>query len=135
MRILHIDDDRHLRESLADYFRWVENWEVYGASGPREALAELTAQAARFDVILLDIMMPPDETVEAAMTSNGFDTGLLLLEKVRAVCSPCPPVLILSGRQDLQFVVDTGDVAGYLRKTQTPEEIVEVIKSVGRGTR
>lgn len=127
MKLLFVDDDHRLRESLADYFRWVEGWEVIGAATPRAAWAEVQKPGARFDVILLDIMMPPDGPIPPEKSGNGLDTGLVLLDLLTEMGHR---VVILSARQDLHFTVADGRASAYLRKTQTPEEIVEAIQSV-----
>lgn len=132
MKILLVDDDRRLRASLADYFDLVEGWEVAQASSPTEALSALREPGRHFDAVLLDIMMPPDETVLPAKTKNGNDTGLALLDMIAALGALRPKVIILTARQDLNWVVEQGKAAGYVRKTQTPEEIVEAVKAVVR---
>lgn len=56
-RILLVDDERDSRERLARELR-SQGHEVTEAAGGREALARIAENPARFDAVLLDVVMP-----------------------------------------------------------------------------
>jgi DNA-binding response OmpR family regulator len=64
--ILVVEDEEHLRTMLAEHLE-DEGYTVHTAANGHEALA--VAQSRRFDVILLDVMMPG---------LNGFDVCTVL---------------------------------------------------------
>jgi DNA-binding response OmpR family regulator len=133
MKILLVEDDRRLSDTLGDYFEYVEGWEVLRSFSPGEALDTLKSKLTEIDVVVLDIMMPPDETIDDKKSDYGQDTGILLLEKLEPFTKAKIPVVVLSARQDLAWLKEEGKVQEYLQKTLTPEEIGEGIRQFERG--
>lgn len=85
MRILVIDDDPHLLK-LARHALEHAGAEVVATADPRTAVDE--ARSARFDAVLLDVIMPE------------FD-GFQLLERLRqAIPADLPPVIVMSAASD-----------------------------------
>jgi DNA-binding response OmpR family regulator len=130
MKILLVEDDRQLSASLGDFFEYVEGWQVIRAYRPDSALKALEKDRADIDLIVLDIMMPPDDAVENKKSDYGQNTGILLLEKLRPLTGDKIPIVVLSARQDLNWLKSEGKVQEYLQKTLTPEEIVEGIQRI-----
>lgn len=128
MRILYIEDDRWLSETLGEFFEYTEGWEVVRAFGPGEAIEALERDSRRFDAIVLDIMMPPDHVASDERSNYGQDTGILLLDKLDRMLEGVIPVVVLSARQNLEWLEDTGRVDAYLRKTLSPEDIMQGIR-------
>jgi DNA-binding response OmpR family regulator len=128
MKILLIEDDHRLSQTLGDYFEYIEGWEIVRAYRPAQALRELSERLVEIDVIVLDIMMPPDQAIDDKKSDYGQDTGILLLEKLELVAGGRVPVVVLSARQDLGWLKEQGRVKEYLQKTLTPEEIGEGIR-------
>ena len=92
-RILVVDDEQHVRTSLACWFR-EEGYEVDTAAGGREALAELARSGA--DILLVDIKMPgmdglelqrrarelaPDATVIIMTAYAAVETAVLAMKE------------------------------------------------------
>jgi CheY-like chemotaxis protein len=109
-RVLVVDDDREIRELLAELLS-TEGYEVSTAGDGHRALVE--ARAARPDVILLDLMMP---------IMNGWEFREAQLKDLQLAGVP---VVIVSA-----FDVKL-DVAAVLRK---PFQIEEVLATVQRLT-
>jgi two-component system response regulator MprA len=84
MRILVVDDDRAVRESLERALR-LEGYEVELAAGGREALARV-AQGSP-DAIILDVMMPQVDGLEVCRRLRGVadNTPVLMLTARDAV--------------------------------------------------
>jgi CheY-like chemotaxis protein len=132
MTLLFIDDDRRLNDELGEYFSLVAGWEVLHAYGSEEALQMVEGKPVGLQLIVLDIMMPPAGVVDEIQSDFGHSTGILLLEKLRARAGKDLPIVVLSARQDLGWLLQEGLVEGYLQKTLTPDEIVEEILAVMR---
>jgi two-component system, OmpR family, phosphate regulon response regulator OmpR len=107
--ILLVDDDRRIRELLAEYLK-SNGFLVTPASNAAEARRALDGLA--FDMIVLDIMMPGE---------NGFALATSLRAAGNAV-----PILMLSARSDtsdrIQGLATGSD--DYLGKPFEPEELL-----------
>lgn len=107
--ILLVDDDRRIRELLAEYLKG-NGFLVTPASNAAEARRALEGLA--FDMIVLDIMMPGE---------NGFALATALRAAGNTV-----PILMLSARSDtsdrIQGLATGSD--DYLGKPFEPEELL-----------
>src|ERR1051325_4179163 len=89
-RILLVDDERSIRESLGKILR-AENYDAVPAENGGEAIENLGA--GRIDLVLLDLNMPVE---------NGWAT-LAWLAKV----NPLLPVVIITGRANQRALAET----------------------------
>ena len=87
-RILVVDDDRAFLSIVTDTLREAGHY-VDSTTDPAEALRRV--EGGRYDVALLDLVIPPT-------------TGLELGDKVK-VASPDTEVLILTGHADLDSAI------------------------------
>ena len=112
-RVLVADDDDSIRRLLITLVRR-ENLEVDAAADGQEAIALLKQK--RYDVILLDLMMP---------RVDGFG----VVEYLRThTTEPKPVVLVITAYADQTFKeVDSDIVAGVIRK---PFEVFEIAQLV-----
>lgn len=115
-RVLLVDDDRELCQMLTEYLE-AEHFEVKSVYDGGDALAEL--QAGRFEILILDVMLP---------TVGGFD----VLRKLGA--SHDTPILMLTARGD-----DVDRIVGlelgaddYLSKPFNPRELVARMRAILR---
>ncbi|MDT8326114.1 MAG: response regulator transcription factor [Roseovarius sp.] len=115
MKTLLIADDHDLvRETIAEFLRAQDDFEVHAANSLGAALDCYAAQGP-FDLVLLDFMMP------------GMDglSGLAKM-KARAIC----PVAILSGTAppDVARRALRSGAAGFLPKTLDPQSLVSAVR-------
>ncbi len=107
VRVLLVEDDQDLRESLEEFLR-LEGFEVVGAANGLDALLHLRTTLALPDVILLDVDMPVMDgrefravqrrdpvagMVPVVVLSSAIPEGL---EAVAALEKPCRPELLTS---------------------------------------
>ncbi len=120
-RILLVEDHRDLAETIVDFLQTLGGIVDYAADG----LSGLhLASKQRFDVILLDVMLP------------GID-GLELARKLREQHSSSVPILMITARDELNDKL-AGFEAGvddYLVKPFDLPELVARIHSLVRRTR
>ncbi len=83
MKVLLVEDDRHIREGLFAVLS-AEGYETITAADGREALDRFAAEAPQF--VLLDIMMP---------AMNGYD----VCKRLRAA-SPDLPIIFISAKSE-----------------------------------
>jgi DNA-binding NtrC family response regulator len=112
-RILIVDDERHVRESLAAWFR-EEGYRVETAASGREALAELTRNGA--DILLIDIKMP------------GMD-GLELQRHAREL-APDATTIIMTAYAAVETAVQAMKEGAYdyIVKPFDPEELTRLVR-------
>ena len=120
LRVLLCDDHLVVRKGLARLLSGYDAVEIVGeASDGAEAVA--AAGALRPDVVLMDLVMPNVDGVEATRR---------IVEQV-----PGTRVLVLTSFSEgdqIRAAIDAG-AAGYALKDAAPEELVRAIESVSRG--
>ena len=122
IRVLLADDHRLFRAGIRALLQTVADFEVIAEAGDgREALGLVAAHHP--DVVLLDIMMPE---------LNGLDAAARL-----ARASPRARVIVLSMNADPDSVLRAlrAGAVGYLVKTADPAELELAIRAVMRGER
>jgi two-component system, OmpR family, response regulator len=119
--ILVVDDDREIRQMVADYLH-KNGLKVSMAADGREMRATLETSA--IDLIVLDLMMPGED-------------GLVLARNLRAGKHRAIPILMLTARDD-----ETDRIIGlemgaddYVVKPFSPRELLARINAVIRRTR
>ena len=114
VRILVIDDDRHMRTACSRVLSKA-GWQVVCAENGEQGLKELRSCTSRIDVILLDQLMPG---------MNGMD----VLARIHAI-TPDLPVVIMTGsatEEDAHDIKRQG-ACDCLAKPFTPEQLRDVI--------
>lgn len=116
LKILIIEDDITIVKALSEILK-SENFLPFHALSVKEA--EKMTEENRFDLILLDILLPD---------GNGFS----LCKKIKSICDT--PVIFLTASSD-EFSVVTGLDMGaddYIEKPYRPRELISRIKTVLR---
>lgn len=120
MKILLVDDHQMVRLGLKSYLELQEDIAevseaVNGKEGVEQALAD------RPDVIIMDIVMPE---------MNGIEATLAILKEW-----PEAKILILTSYLDNEKIYPVLDAGahGYMLKTSSTEEILRAVKKVAKG--
>jgi OmpR family response regulator RpaB len=115
-RILLIDDDAHLGEPLAAFFRRFD-FELVQATRPSEGLARL--REGGFDAVVLDVMLPEQD-------------GFAVCRAIRAKSNV--PIVMLTARGEVMDRVVGLELGAddYLPKPFEPRELVARITTVLR---
>src|SRR2546428_617926 len=120
IRILVADDEREVREALADLINEEPNLQLVGMAGDADEAIEL-ADAARPDVVVLDVAMPKGGGPKAA-------------REIR-IRHPGTRLLALSAHEDgasVRAMLGEG-AEGYLVKGAPVEDILEAIHRSAQG--
>jgi NarL family two-component system response regulator LiaR len=120
IRVLIADDHPVVRQGLRTFLELQDELEIVGeAADGAEAVARVEELVP--DVVLMDLMMPGVDGIEAT-------------RRIRAV-SPATKVLALTSFADDQMVFPAvkAGAAGYLLKDVQPQELVAAIRAVHRG--
>ena len=120
MKILLVDDHQMVRLGLKSYLELQDDIAevseaVHGKEGVEQALA------SRPDVIIMDIVMPE---------MNGIEATLSILKEW-----PEAKILILTSYLDNEKIYPVLDAGahGYMLKTSSAEEILRAVKKVAKG--
>jgi len=120
IRVLITDDHSIVRKGIRALLATESDIEVVGEAGDgAEAAAQ--AQALRPDVILMDLMMPKMDGIEATRQILAQQPGMRIL------------VLTSFAADDKVFPAIKAGALGYLLKDTGPEELVRAIHQVHRG--
>jgi CheY-like chemotaxis protein len=113
-RVLVVDDDRDIRETLVEVLQ--ENgFEAVGASDGVEALEHLRAPEDRWGVVLLDLMMP------------NMDGRTFRGEQLRDPALSPIPVIVISATADLEQTSEELQVAAHVTKPIPLEVLVQMV--------
>ena len=118
-RILIVDDHPLTRDALASLLTQ-QGFDVVGdAASGEEAI--VAARGSQPDLVLLDLTMP------------GMD-GLTALPRIREEAPDCEVVVLTASdaEENLLGAIRAG-AAGYLLKTESPEQITTFLRGVARG--
>ena len=120
IRILLVDDHAILRKGIRALLSTEADIEVVGEAGDGvEALAQ--AEALRPDVILMDLVMPNMDGIEATRQVTTRQPGARIL------------VLTSFVADDKVFPAIKAGALGYILKDSGPDELVRAIRQVYRG--
>ena len=119
VRVLLVDDHDLLRRGIRTMLE-SEGIEVTGEASDGTKVLEMVEEDLP-DVVLIDVIMP---------NKDGIETTRELKDRF-----PKVGVVVLSGHDDLQFVVDAlkAGASGYLLKTAELDEVVSTVKAVAAG--
>ncbi len=120
IRILIADDHTIVRKGLKVLLATEKDMEVVGEAEDGQEAVEKAA-ALKPDVILMDLVMPRMDGIEATRTITAR--------------SPCPRILVLTSfaADDKVFPAVKAGALGYLLKDSSPEQLLEAIRQVHRG--
>lgn len=120
MKILLVDDHQMVRLGLKSYLELQDDIaEVSEAVNGKEGVEK--ALASRPDVIIMDIVMPE---------TNGIEATMAILKEW-----PEAKILILTSYLDNEKIYPVLDAGahGYMLKTSSAEEILRAVKKVAKG--
>ncbi len=115
--VLIVDDDPGIRPLLSAVCTRI-GYECHTASDGVEAVEQI--QTRRFDLVLLDLMMP---------RKNGYE----VIEFLRTLAEP-PKVIVLTaqGQRQTSTIVPDGMIGAVLHKPFDLEALVAVIKQMAK---
>lgn len=123
IHILIVDDHPLVREGLQAVVALEPDMMVVGEAVDGQAAVQQAAQL-RPDVILMDLLMPE-------MSGGEAIAAILARQKVDA-----PKILVLTSVDDIAILRETiqAGASGCVSKNAPPDELVEAIRSVYRGS-
>ncbi|HNT24069.1 MAG TPA: response regulator transcription factor [Anaerolineales bacterium] len=120
IRVLVVDDHAIVRKGVVALMATEPSIQVVGeASNGVDALAK--AEALRPDVILMDLVMPELDGIEAIRQITSAQLGARIL------------VLTSFAADDKVFPALKAGALGYLLKDSNPDDLIEAIRQVYRG--
>lgn len=118
LRIVIVDADERLRESLTGLLAIGERLAVVGSAGHTDAAFALI-EAARPDVVVVDPRLP------------DADAGTAFIARIRAAF-PEIRILAMGWSDTLESVARGCGADGFLRKTFRPIDLIDAVVAGGR---
>lgn len=120
IKVILVDDHAIVRKGIRALLATESDIEVVGeASDGQEAI--ILADSIKPDVILMDLVMPGVNGVDAIRQIKANDSGARIL------------VLTSFGTDDKVFPALKAGALGYLMKDSNPQELIEAIRQVQQG--
>lgn len=134
VRILFIDDEPHFNESHAEALRDAD-FEVVCEASAANALKRLNSND-NFDLIILDLLMPPNGEDIQNGTSDPRETGVKVHRQIRSSGNIDVPIIFLSVIRDPRITdrvkeleIRYGHTPKILRKPILPSEVVASVRT------
>jgi CheY-like chemotaxis protein len=130
-RVLYIDDEANT-EKMASKFEIMkdEGIEVIPVTRIQEVLPKLEELRGSIDLLIMDIIMPPEDYYSLDETDGGTTTGLRLIEDIRREYEKLPIIIVsvrrLRRSEELEVKYN---IADFLEK---PVSAFSLIKSIRR---
>ena len=120
MRVLIVDDDTLIRDSLKMLLEMEEDFQVVGLAANGQEALEL-CQRVLPDLVLMDIRMPVMD-------------GVVGTKRLKALY-PQVRVVILTTFRDEEYIKEAlkNGAEGYILKSQPADSIIESLRAVGKG--
>jgi len=120
LRIMIVDDHRMVREGLRMALEVEEDMEVVGEAGEGSEAVE-KAQELKPDVILMDVMMPGMNGIDACQEIRNLlpQTGVVMLTA--------------SGDEESVTASLVAGAQGYVLKAAGRDELLRALRAVGKG--
>ena len=120
IRVVIVDDHQVVRQGLRTFLDLQDDIAVVGEAGDGATALQVVAQLVP-DVVLMDIMMPQLDGIEATRCIKEAHPGVGVI----ALTS-------FAGDDQVLPVLEAG-ASSYLLKDVTPEDLVEAVRAVHRG--
>jgi DNA-binding NarL/FixJ family response regulator len=117
LRVLVVDADDRVRESLAGLLAIGDRVLVVGTAGQASLALELVASESP-DVVVVDPRLPE------------VDGGIAFIGRLRSI-APDVRILAMSWSDTLEHAAMNGGADGFVRKTFRPNELVAAIVAAG----
>lgn len=129
IKILYVDDEADT-EKMASKFDIMRSMgvEAIPVTHVDAVLPKLKELGDEIKLLVLDIIMPPEEVYSLDETSGGTSTGLRLLKDIRSSYKTLP-ILIVSvrGQGDIEKQYDVED---YLEKPVSAYKVAHTVKRI-----
>lgn len=122
IRVLLVDDQAMVRAGLRMVLSAEDDIEVVGEAADGAEALRLVQGRRAVDVVLMDVRMPGMDGLEAARRLRALDE---------------PPGILMLTTFDEHDIVDAAlgaDVAGFLLKASSPEQLVDAVRAVADGS-
>jgi two-component system nitrogen regulation response regulator GlnG len=132
INVIYIDDESDTEKMSSKFDIMLDSGiVVVKVAKVQDALPTLDAHCDTVDLVVLDIIMPPEGFYSLADTNGGTTTGLRLLKDIRRAYPELPIIIVSVNRTETaEVMAEEYGVADYLDKPIEAFEIAAVIVKV-----
>ena len=129
-KILYLEDEEGLVQFLPLVLK-EKGLEVISTLSIKDALQKLASED--FDAVLLDIMMPPTEDMDAETLDYGRETGIEVARRMKRI-KPKTPIIAFTVITDSKLLekIRKAGIATVLNKPAEIDQIVQALDQVSR---
>ena len=120
IRVMLVDDHEIMRDGLREVLERSGNFEVVGQAGDGDAAVKI-ALDIKPDVIIMDVMMPLKDGIEACREITE------MLPETRVL------ILTASSEEDAVMEAVAAGATGYLQKYSGKEQLLRTVRDVANG--
>jgi CheY-like chemotaxis protein len=136
IKVLYVDDEADT-QTMASKFDLMRHRgiDVIKVTRVAEVLKEIEKHQSEIKLLVLDIIMPPEDKYSLEETNRGTDTGIRVLQDIRERYKTLP-ILIVSIRrtQGLEKIGEEYGVADILEKPVSAHQVANTIKRIVAGS-
>ncbi|UCC31299.1 MAG: hypothetical protein JSU86_03300 [Phycisphaerales bacterium] len=144
MRILFVDDELSPgADEPSGHYMWYytralreAGFVLEEASSVDQALAILSKSPTHFDLAILDVLMPPGESLDPEGAGYGMRTGVVLADRIRDIAPVLPLVVLTNVCSDtvLKAFQEKPNVSVVINKVDcTPFQLVDRLRAMHNG--
>lgn len=130
-KVLYIDDEAD-SEKMASKFELLrsENIDLIPLTRVKDVLPTLSSFEDSIGLVVLDIIMPPEDSYSLEETDGGTTTGVRLLEDIRSRFQHIPIIIVSVRRHNFVDEVEARhNIHAYLQKPISAYTLAKAIKS------
>jgi CheY-like chemotaxis protein len=126
VRILVVEDDDAMRRIICRVLS-----SRYDVTMARDGLEAIAKNTEKFDLVLMDVMMP---TMSGELAFAAMDTGI---QNGDLASGQAPPTLVISAlsadSNKVRKLLEEDSVVGYVQKPFSGKELLEVVDKIVAG--
>lgn len=130
--VLYVDDEAET-EKMASKFEIMRKMDIEVITVARvpKVMKKLEEVQDKINLLVLDIIMPPEEEYSVEDTSGGISTGLRLLQDIRSKYKTLPILIVsIRGVREFDNIKKVYNVAGILEKPVSAYHVAIAIKGI-----
>lgn len=131
-KVIYIDDEVTTEKMLSRFeILASQGIEIIQVDNIYDALPIIRKNISTVGLIILDIIMPPEDYYTLEETNGGSTTGLRLLKDIRIEFATIPVMIVsIRRRKVIDDLVKEFNVVEYLEKPISTAEIAKSIKRI-----
>jgi DNA-binding response OmpR family regulator len=131
--IFYVEDDLMVADLWAFEMR-EEGYNVIIMRTPDELLDKLVSIPTDLTAIIVDMMLPLGDSIDASESEAGLRTGFVLIKKIRDIFKKqgrtCVPILAITIRSDYKDELEGMGVPIVSKRRDSPGKVLDILRKM-----